>query len=91
MVEEIECTVSGRVQLVMYRDFVQRHARGLGLTGWVRNNPDGTVSLLAQGPGTQLDSLVAHLKEGSMLSRVDDVVVSRRSPKGRFPDFRILF
>ena len=89
--EEIECLISGRVQLIMFRDFVKRQARALGLTGWVRNNPDGTVAVLAQGETPKLETLLSHLHSGSLLSRVDEVKVSRRAPKGRYADFRILF
>src|SRR3989344_224255 len=52
MNERIETIVSGRVQVVMYRDFATRKARGLGLVGEVKNLPDGTVRVVAEGART---------------------------------------
>ena len=49
MEKRIRSIISGRVQLVMYRDFARRKARKLKLYGWVRNLPDNTVELIAVG------------------------------------------
>ena len=49
MEKRLECQVFGRVQLVMFRDFVTRKARARGIVGTVKNNPDGSVSVVAQG------------------------------------------
>jgi acylphosphatase len=65
--------VRGRVQGVGFRWFVEREARTLGLTGWVRNNEDSTVELLAAGDAEKLASLKARLEEGPRASRVDAV------------------
>ncbi|MCL6553967.1 MAG: acylphosphatase [Firmicutes bacterium] len=51
--------VRGRVQGVGFRFFVARHARELGLAGWVRNLPDGRVELVAEGPQAAVDALLA--------------------------------
>lgn len=68
--------VSGRVQGVGYRYFVQEQATRLGLTGFVSNLPNGDVELEAEGRGDALDKLVAYLRQGPPLSRVDSVQVS---------------
>lgn len=73
MGEELRALVKGRVQMVMYRDFVQRKARGLGLSGFVRNLVDGSVEVVAQGERAKLEILAAKLKKGSLLSRVESV------------------
>jgi acylphosphatase len=65
--------VRGRVQGVGFRWFVEREAGMLGLAGWVRNNDDGTVEVLASGSDEQLDSLRAKLKQGPRAARVDSV------------------
>jgi acylphosphatase len=83
--------VSGRVQLVMYRDFVRRGARALGITGEVENLPDGTVSVVAEGEKEKLLALVERLKRGSMLARVDSVSVSWQEPSGAFASFSIRY
>ena len=68
--------VRGRVQGVGFRWFVEREAHMLQVAGWVRNNPDGTVELLAQGTREQLAGLHSRLREGPRASRVDEVEVS---------------
>ncbi len=90
MKKRIECIVSGRVQMVMYRDFVTRNAKKLGLTGEVWNAADGTVYVVAEGEEPALGSLVGKLRTGSALSRVEDVVVSFAEATEKFSDFNIV-
>lgn len=85
------CSVRGRVQLVMYRDFVTRGARKLGVVGYAKNLPDGTVEVLAQGPEDKLQALLARMRKGSLLSRVDEVNVVWREPAQACRDFRIVW
>ncbi len=73
MNERIEAIVTGRVQMVMYRDFAQRKARGLGLVGEVQNLKDGTVRVVAEGPRKSLETYVAKLARGPLLARVETV------------------
>ncbi len=68
--------VRGRVQGVGFRWFVEREAHILQVAGWVRNNPDGTVEVLAQGTRDQLAGLHSRLREGPRAARIDDVEVS---------------
>jgi len=68
--------VRGRVQGVGFRWFVEREAHILQVAGWVQNNPDGTVEVLAQGTREQLAGLHSRLREGPRAARVDDVEVS---------------
>ncbi|HEX9582598.1 MAG TPA: acylphosphatase [Gemmatimonadales bacterium] len=65
--------VSGSVQGVGFRWFVARHARRLGLTGSVRNLPDGRVEVSAFGPELVLQALERELRKGPLSARVDDV------------------
>ncbi|HEY1264438.1 MAG TPA: acylphosphatase [Terriglobales bacterium] len=65
--------VRGRVQGVGFRWFVEREAHILGIAGWVRNNADGTVEVLAQGTPDQLSGLRSRLQQGPRAARVDDV------------------
>lgn len=88
---EIHCIVSGRVQMVMFRDFVQRRARILRLTGTVQNLPDGTVDVVAQGNKEDLERLIDKLHKGSILSRVDGVIIEWREPSQSFDGFKIIF
>jgi acylphosphatase len=89
--KEINCRIFGRVQMVMFRDFVCRHARELGLFGTVRNLKDGSVSVVAQGEEISLKKLIDYLHQGPVLSRVDRVDVEWRQPRETFSDFRILY
>lgn len=65
--------ISGRVQGVGFRWFVEREAAQIGITGWVRNCQNGDVEVMATGSGEQLRSLRAKLQEGPRASRVDQV------------------
>jgi acylphosphatase len=65
--------VTGRVQGVGFRWFVEREAAQLSITGWVRNRDNGTVEVMATGARDQLRLLRARLQEGPRAARVDDV------------------
>ena len=65
--------VRGRVQGVGFRAFVVREARRLGLDGFTRNLPDGSVEVVASGHPLQLELLVERLRSGPPLSQVDAV------------------
>ncbi|RJQ34222.1 acylphosphatase [Candidatus Parcubacteria bacterium] len=89
--EEILCRVHGRVQMVMYRDFVQRKARSLALVGYVRNMPDFTVEVVAQGHKDSLEKLAAHLHKGPFLAHVTKVDIEWHEPKNQYQSFDIVF
>jgi acylphosphatase len=65
--------VEGEVQGVGFRWYVREQARALELAGWVRNEPDGAVVLVASGEATALDTLERQLKVGPRQSTVTDV------------------
>jgi len=81
--------VHGVVQGVGFRYFVLRRAQPLGLTGWVRNLPDGTVEIRAEGPVSKLQELLAALPYGPYGARVDRVEHLAAVPTGEFTDFLI--
>ncbi|MCI0597638.1 acylphosphatase [Candidatus Parcubacteria bacterium] len=87
--ERMEAVVQGRVQMVLFRDFAQRKAKGLGLVGEVANEPDGTVRVIAEGPRGALDMYVQELKKGPLLARVDDVAVAFSPKTGEYASFEI--
>jgi acylphosphatase len=91
MNKRLECVVSGRVQMVMYRDFVKRNARYLGLSGAVQNSSDGTVYVLAEGPEEKLLKLLELIHKGSILARVDEVKEKWREPSNMFKGFEIVY
>ncbi|HWW14764.1 MAG TPA: acylphosphatase [Candidatus Dormibacteraeota bacterium] len=81
--------VRGRVQGVGFRWFVEREAHILGIAGWVRNNADGGVEVLAQGTREQLSGLRTRLREGPRAARVDEVEESEARPTAGISSFRI--
>nr|WP_309669769.1 acylphosphatase [Gemmatimonas sp.] len=66
--------VEGEVQGVGFRWYVREQARALGLAGWVRNEPDGAVVLVASGEAMALDTLERVLTIGPQYSTVSNVV-----------------
>jgi acylphosphatase len=74
--------VSGRVQGVGFRFFAERAARELGVRGWVRNLPDGSVETVAEGEEDAVSRYLARLKAGPRASRVDEVAVDELPPQG---------
>jgi acylphosphatase len=87
---EIEAIVSGKVQMVGFREFVLRHARSLWLQGFVENIGQGELKVVAQGPEEKLKRLIEYLHKGPFLAKVRDVVVVWREPTGHFTEFSIL-
>jgi acylphosphatase len=81
--------VRGRVQGVGFRFFVEREAHTLGIAGWVRNNFDGSVEILATGTQEQLSALRAKLQTGPRAARVDQVDEVEAKPVPNLNTFRI--
>ncbi|HEY6477287.1 MAG TPA: acylphosphatase [Polyangia bacterium] len=73
--------VRGRVQGVGYRASTAHEARRLGLSGWVRNLPDGTVEVAARGDAAAVDVLIGWLATGPRGARVTGVDVEELSEK----------
>lgn len=73
MVRRLQVRVRGQVQGVGYRYFVQRVARTLNLTGYVRNEPEGSVLVEAQGTETALQDLLRELQFGTSAARVERI------------------
>lgn len=82
-------TVHGFVQGVGFRWFVQREAARLQLDGWVANQLDGTVEVVAEGPVDRLERLLAALREGPTGSSVRRVEVRREPARGNLGSFSI--
>jgi acylphosphatase len=72
---QVRIVVTGRVQGVFFRGATAEEARGLGLCGWVRNRPDGTVEIRAQGARRKLDLLLAWAHQGPPAAKVRGVEV----------------
>lgn len=84
----IHCLVAGRVQGVYFRASTQREARCLGLTGWVRNLPDGRVEVMASGPHDAIAMLERWLQRGPPAAHVTEVITNSAADDG-WLDFSI--
>jgi len=78
----VDVTVSGLVQGVFFRARAAEQAARLGVTGWILNQPDGTVAGHFEGPPDAVEALVAWCHEGSERARVERVDVRESEPKG---------
>jgi acylphosphatase len=78
----VQARVTGRVQGVSFRWYTQERARGLGVTGWVRNEPDGSVVLHVEGEDDAVDALVTWCRTGPSMARVTDVAVREAAEEG---------
>jgi acylphosphatase len=74
--------VRGHVQGVFFRDSVRRRALALGVSGWVRNNPDGSVESVFEGDGEDVARMVGYVHEGPRGAHVDSVDVADERPEG---------
>lgn len=82
--------VHGQVQGVFFRDFTRAHAVSFGLTGYVRNLPDGrTVGVVAEGDREKLERLADYLKVGPPGARVVRVETNWAEYTGSYTDFRV--
>jgi acylphosphatase len=74
--------ISGLVQGVSFRDACRRAAERQGVSGWVRNLPDGSVEAVFEGPAAAVDALVDWSRHGPRLALVKDVRVQAEPPEG---------
>jgi acylphosphatase len=86
----LHAIVHGIVQGVFFRDFSAIHARRLGLSGFVRNLPDGTVEVNAEGEKVKLEELVEKLKQGPPSACVSEVSVTWSPYSGSYNGFGVL-
>ena len=85
--ERLHAVIHGDVQGVGFRYFVQRAAQQLGLSGWVRNNDDRTVEVVAEGDRERLEQLRRALEQGPRMARVDRVDAQWSSGSGNLRGF----
>ena len=78
--------LTGLVQGVFFRAWAQGHARELGISGWIRNCPDGSVEAHLTGEEDAVDRMIERLRRGPSNARVEDMLVEDSEPEsvGRF-------
>lgn len=87
--KRLSARITGRVQGVGFRNFTRGRAHRLGVTGWVRNERDGSVRLEAEGDRETLDSLVEAVQHGPRMARVENVEVDWSDATDEFETFRV--
>jgi acylphosphatase len=88
--KRVQVIVRGRVTGVFFRAATQREARRLGVTGWVKNRPDGSIEVVAEGEEDAIKEIISWAHHGPSAARVDGVDVRWRGYTGEFSDFRIM-
>jgi acylphosphatase len=71
--QRVRVVVHGRVQGVFFRDTCRRTANQLGVSGWVRNRPDGAVEAVFEGAADDVDAMLAWCRSGPPMAKVDSV------------------
>jgi len=87
--KRVSVSVRGRVQGVSFRYYTQREALQLGLVGWVRNEQDGSVLVVAEGTEEQLSLLLRYLRRGPTAGRVTTIDPVWSEASGKFSSFEI--
>jgi acylphosphatase len=87
--ERIHIQIQGRVQGVFFRASSREKAHALGLTGWVRNQPDRQVEIVAEGPRELLEALLAWCRTGPPLARVKSVKTGWSDSTGEYSSFEV--
>lgn len=91
MIKRYHVGISGRVQGVFFRANTWKKARSFGLTGWVRNLPDGCVEAVFEGESTAAEAMRDWCRTGTPPARVDRIDAKEESPTGEFTDFKIVY
>lgn len=89
--ERVHLIVKGRVQGVAFRAYTQMEARRLHLCGYVRNLPDGSVEIVAEGGRKPLNKLVEWAHQGSPVAEVTEVVQTYSNAEEEFNSFMIRY
>ncbi len=87
--QELQAIVRGIVQGVGFRYFVVRNALALGLRGYARNDDNGDVEVVAQGPRPALERLLRLLQQGPSAAAVDEIQTTWRKPTEHFSGFNV--
>jgi acylphosphatase len=90
-IKRVRALIEGRVQGVCFRMETRRMAQGLGLTGWVRNLPDGRVEALFEGEKDLVEKALDWCRKGPALARVGRVAVRELSGEKEFSSFDITY
>ena len=88
-IARIQLIITGKVQGVGYRFSAKQQAEQLGITGWVKNRPNGHVEIMAEGYQQQLNQLLTWAQNGPQFANVDDIVINNLTAHNEFDQFTI--
>jgi len=88
-IARLEAIVHGRVQGVGFRYYTRRLANGLGVRGWVANEPSGAVRVVAEGPRAALERMLDGLRDGPPGAFVERIDEAWPAPSGTFGAFEV--
>ena len=83
--------IKGRVQGVFFRQGTYEKAVELGISGWVRNLPDGRVEAVFEGEEEKINKIIQWAKEGPPIAKVEEVEIKWEKPTGEFDGFQIRY
>ncbi len=89
--KRVNVLISGRVQGVFFRAFVNRRAHDLGLKGRVSNTSDGKVEAIFEGSPQKVDEMIKLCRQGPPAAKVEKVIVKKEEYKGDFTRFEIIY
>lgn len=87
----VRLLISGRVQRVFFRVWTQNQAEKLGLTGWVKNTPEGKVKAVFEGEKEKVEEMVKNCQQGPKRAKIDEIKKNWRKATGEFEGFKIKY
>ncbi|MHA2170988.1 MAG: acylphosphatase [Candidatus Kariarchaeaceae archaeon] len=87
--KRVELHITGQVQGIFFRVNAKELASSLSIVGWVKNNPDGSVSILAEGPSDLVNDFIDWCKKGPSMAKVKSVDITEKKPNDEFTKFEI--
>lgn len=87
--KRLQIKVSGDVQGVFYRNNAKIEAEKLGIRGWARNEPDGTVLMVIEGDEEALESFLMWTRQGSPMAEVENLETKDEPFTGEFNEFEV--
>lgn len=85
----VRIRIAGRVQGVAFRDWMEKEAQALGLSGWVRNRRDGSVEAVISGEPLLVEDMLARCRHGPPAARVSEVAILAEEEDATYPAFAI--
>lgn len=89
MLKQVSLKITGRVQGVFFRVGIKETADALGITGWVKNELDGSVTVTAEAKEEDLQKLIEWCRKGTELSRVEEVKIKWEEAAGELKEFTL--